>query len=199
MEEIILNATARSEKPKKVRNLGFTPGVLNGPGTVSVPVQFEIVALNKIIAKHDRNAKLWVLLDSEKKFGFIKEVQMHPFETKVIHVAIQMVSKDEESKMKLPITFHGHSEVENRLLQLQVLKAEIEVKGKLAFMPDVAIVDISKKKAGDNVTAIDFNLPSEITILDSADEIYAIIKAVKEEVVEEVEKVEVVEEVKPAE
>jgi large subunit ribosomal protein L25 len=189
MEEIILKTMTRSEKPKKVRNAGFIPGVLNGPGTTSTSVQFEAVALNKIIARHGMNAKIWVELDAEKKFGFIKEVQKHPVEGKIIHIAIQLVSKDQEVKMQLPITFHGHAELEHRLLQLQVYKSEVEVSGKAASMPDVVVVDVSEKESGENITAVDLHLPPEIKILDSEHEIYAIIKAAKKEIVEETEEV----------
>jgi large subunit ribosomal protein L25 len=190
MEEIILKAIARSEKPNKVRKAGFIPGVLNGPGTASTPVQFDIIAMNKIIAKHGTNAKLWVELGAEKKFGFIKEVQKHPIERKVLHVSIQLVSEDQEIKMLLPINFHGHSDLENKLLQLQVYKSEIEVVGKAALMPDVVVVEVSEKVAGENITAIDFHLPPEIKILDPENEIYAVIKTVKEEIIEEPEKSE---------
>lgn len=193
MEEISLKALARSEKPKEARKAGFIPGVLNGPGTASASVKFESVALNKIIAKHGTNAKLWVVMGNEKKFGFIKEVQRHPVEGKVIHIAIQLISMDQDVKMQLPIAFHGHAELEHRLLQLQVYKSEVEAEGKAAFMPDEAVVDVSGKQSGETITAVDFNLPSEIKIIDSKDEVYAAIKAAKEEIVEESE------EAKPAE
>ena len=152
MENISIKAIARSEKPKKVRNAGFIPGVLNGPGTTSIPVKFDSIALNKIIARHGSNAKLWVALGDEKKFGFIKEVQRHPVEGKVIHISIQLVSKDQNVKMQLPIAFHGQNELESRLLQKQIYKAEIEVEGKPAFMPDEVIADVAKKEVGDNIT-----------------------------------------------
>jgi large subunit ribosomal protein L25 len=193
MEEIILKAMARSEKPNKVRNAGFIPGVLNGPGTVSTAVQFETVALNKIIAKHGTNAKLWVLIGTEKKFGFIKEVQKHPVERKVIHISIQLVSKDQEIKMQLPITFHGHAELEQKQLELHIYKSEMEVSGKAELMPDMVVVDVSEKKSGENISAIDFQLPAGIKMLDPENEIYAIIKVVKEEIVEETEEVKPVE------
>lgn len=184
---------ARSEKPNKVREAGFIPGVLNGPGTASTSVQFENVALSKILAKHGTSAKLWVVLGDEKKFGFIKEVQKHPLEANVIHIAIQLVSNDQESKTQLPISFHGHAELEHRLLHLQVYKSEVEVVGKAALMPDMVVVDISERKSGEKITAIDFHLSPDIKILDPEHEIYAIIKAIKKDVVEEPE------EVKPAE
>lgn len=185
MEKLILKAVARTDKPNKVRNAGFIPGVLNGPGTTSTPVQFGNIELNKIIAKHGINAKLWVELGSEKKFGFIKEVQKHPVEGKVIHISIQLVSKDQEVKMQLPIIFHGNDELEHKLLQVQIRKSEIEVIGNAAQMPDEVVVDITEKKSGENVTASDFHLSPEIKILDAEDEIYASIKAARAEIVEE--------------
>lgn len=184
MEVKILKAMVRSEKPKKVRDNGFIPGVLNGPGTVSAPVQFETKALNRIIMKHGMNAKVWVESGAEKKFGFVKEVQTHPVHRNIIHVAIQLVSQDQEVKMQLPITFQGTDELEQKFLHVHVNKSEVEVIGKAALIPETAVVDVSEKKAEDSVTSIDFNLPAEIKIIDSEHEVYAMIKAVREEIVE---------------
>ncbi|MEA4920544.1 MAG: 50S ribosomal protein L25 [Clostridiaceae bacterium] len=180
MEMTVLKAVERSGGMSKVRNTGFIPGVLNGPGTVSTSVQFEKIALNKIITKHGSNAKIWVELGDEKKLGFIKEVQRHPVDGNIIHVAIQLVSKDQEIKMKLMINFSGQSDLERRLLKLQVYKTEIEVAGKTDVMPELAVVDVSEKTDGENITAVDFHLPSEIKILDAENEVYAVIKAVRE-------------------
>ncbi len=193
MEETILKAMERSEQPNKVLAAGFIPGVLNGPGRASATVKFETVALTKIISKHGANAKMWVEFGTEKKFGFIKEIQKHPPEGKIIHVAIQLVSNDQEVKMQLPITFPGHVDLEHRLLHVQVYKSDVEVAGKAALMPDEVVADVSEKESGENITAIDFHLPPEIKILDSEHEIYAVIKTIKEEIVEEPEKDKTVE------
>ena len=187
MEVTTLKAMDRGENPKKVRDAGFIPGVLNGPGTTSASVQFETKALNKIVMKHGMNAKVWVESGAEKKFGFIKEVQTHPVERKIIHVAIQLVSKDQEVKMQLPITFQGSAELEHKFLHVHVNKSEIEVVGKVALMPDMLVVDVSGKEVEDTITAADFHLPAEIKILDAEHEVYASIKAVREVIVEEAE------------
>jgi len=184
MEEIIIKAMARDEKPNLTRKAGFIPGVLNGPGATSVPVKLENAALTKIIAKHGTHAKMWIELGSEKNFGFIKEIQKHPVEGKILHVAIQVVAKDQLVKMQLPINFHGAIELEHRMLQLQVYESKIEVEGNATLMPDEAVIDVSKKEAGENVTAIDFHLPAEIKILGSTDVIFAVIKNAKVEIEE---------------
>ncbi|MHB8963992.1 MAG: 50S ribosomal protein L25 [Saccharofermentanales bacterium] len=186
MEEIILKAVKRSEKPKKVRELGFIPGVLNESDTTSTSVMFEAAALNKIIARHGHNAKFWVDLEGKKDFGFIMELQRHPVENRVIHVSVKLLKKNQEIEMGLPISFHGREELEHKMLELQVYKQEIEVSGLATEMPDVAVVDVSGKAAGDHITAADLNLPKGIKILDQDNEIYAIIKTARE-IVEEPE------------
>lgn len=188
MEETILKATKRTDAPKTVRKAGFIPGVLNESDTTSTSVQFEISALNKIVSKHGPNAKMWIAIDNKKEFGFIKEIQRHPVEGKIIHISVQLVKMNQEIKMHIPISFHGHEELEKHILTLQVYKSEVEVIGKASFMPDSILADISKKELGDDVTSADFHFPKEIKILDKDDEIYAVVKAVKE-VVEEVEEV----------
>ena len=187
MEEIILKTMLRTDTPKKVRLAGFIPGVLNESDLTSTSVQFVGTELNKIISKHGSNAKVWVTIGDDKKFGFIKEVQKSPLDRKIIHIAIQLVSKDKEIKMLIPISFHGREELEHRELQLQVIKTEIDVTGKAVLMPDVIIADVSKKELGDTVTAADLNISADIKNLDADDEIYAIIKAIKEVVEEEPE------------
>jgi len=187
MEEIILKTMLRTDTPKKVRLAGFIPGVLNESDLTSTSVQFVGTELNKIISKHGSNAKVWVTIGKDKKFGFIKEVQKSPLDRKIIHIAIQLVSKDQEIKMQLPISYHGREELEHKQLQVQVYKAEIDVSGKPVLMPDVIIVDVSKKELGDTITAADLNISAEIKIHDAENEIYAVIKAIKEVVEEEPE------------
>lgn len=177
----------RTDTPKKVRLAGFIPGVLNESDLTSTSVQFVGTELNKIISKHGSNAKVWVTIGDDKKFGFIKEVQKSPLDRKIIHIAIQLVSKDQEIKMQLPISYHGREELEHKQLQVQVYKAEIDVSGKAVLMPDVIIVDVSKKELGDTITAADLNISAEIKIHDAENEIYAVIKAIKEVVEEEPE------------
>ena len=181
MEEIILNAMERDEKPKKARREGFVPGVLNGPGANSTSVKFQSAELDRVIAKHGTNTKLWVKLDNEKKYGFIKEVQRHPVEEKVMHIAIQLVEKDQKVKRLLPITFNGQTKLEHRLLMLQILKPDIEVEGVVTQIPDEIIADVSKKNFNDDITAADFNIPADVKILDPQEAVYAVVKNAKGE------------------
>ena len=175
----VIQASERNGKPKSIRRSGFIPAVLNGPGTASSAIQVKAVDLNKIIADHGTSAKLWIDRNGEKKFGYIKNIQRDPVGGKILHVSIQLLSSEQDTKMTLPITFRGHAELEHNLLQLQICKPDIEVEGKAALIPDEASVDVSEKKSGENITAADFHLPAEIKILDAENEVYAMVKPVK--------------------
>lgn len=179
MEETILNAVERTMQPKQCREAGFTPGVLYGDSvTNSITVQFETVALKKVLATHGSNAKVWVNYGGNKKFGLVKEVQRHPVTSKVIHIDVFLVSKDHEIKMQIPIIFEGRDNLDGVLFQ--VYKSEIEVLGKAALMPDSVVVDVSKMVLGATVTAKNFDLDKQIKITDSENEIYGIIAPLRE-------------------
>jgi large subunit ribosomal protein L25 len=182
MEEIILNAMERNEKPKKARRDGFVPGVLNGPGANSTSVKFQSAELDRVIAKHGTNAKVWIKLGDEKKYGFIKELQRHPIEEKIMHIAIQLVEKDQKVKRLLPITFNGQTELEHKLMMLQILKPDVEVEGVATLIPNEVTVDVARKKFNDDITSADFNIPAEVKILDPQGEVYAVVKNAKGEI-----------------
>lgn len=179
MGEAILNAVERNMKPKKCREAGFTPGALYGDGvTDSISVQFETVALKKLLAAHGPNAKVWVNYGNDKKFGIIKEVQRHPVSAKLTHIDVYLVSQEHEIKMQIPIFFEGRSDLEDALLQVQ--KSEIEISGKANLIPDSVVVDVSKMTIGDVITAKNFNLDKQIKILDKEDEAYGVIIPLRE-------------------
>lgn len=185
MEETILQSEARIGSAKKVRAAGFTPGVLHGPGSASESVQFDTVSLNKILAKHGPNAKVFVTTGDTKKFGFIKEVQKNPLDHKIIHVAVQLVDQDRNVTMELPIVLHGREKLEAKHLEAHMLKTELKVEGKSALIPEVAATDISGKKLGDSITAADFHFPDGVILLDHKEDVFAVIKAAKVAVEEE--------------
>lgn len=188
MGQIILNAQQRIKKTKKFREDGFIPGVIYGDAVAGADsVKFEEIPLKKILAKHGSNAKIWVKQGENKNLGFIKEIQKHPVTNKIIHVDIQLVSKDHEIKVQIPIAFKGEENLRGRQLQLQVHKSEVDVLGKIALIPEVISVDVSESALGDTITLKDFGLDKQLKIHDKLDEIYASVSKIAEVVEEETE------------
>lgn len=186
MEQIVLNATERVKKSKKFREEGFIPGVIYGDTvTKGDSVKFEEVSLKKILAEHGSNVKLLVKLGDNKNLGVIKEIQKHPVTNKIIHVDIQLISKDQEVKTQIHISFKGEDILKSRQLQLQVHKSEVDVLGKIDLIPEFISVDVSEKALGDTVTLKDFGLDKQLKIHDKIDEIYATVTKIAEAAVEE--------------
>ena len=182
MEEIILEAIERTKQPGKFREIGFVPGVLYGDSIdVATSVKFEALALKKVLTCHGSNAKVWVKYNNNKKFGFIKEVQKHPVSGSVIHADVQIVSKDHEIKLQIPIVYKGDDDLRSKQLQLQVYKSEITVFGKMALIPDAIYVDVSEKKLGDTITLNNFDLDKQLNVSEKEDEVYGMIINLKNE------------------
>ena len=185
MEEIILEATDRTKQTGKFREIGFVPGVLYGDSIEkAASVKFEEKALKKILNHHGNSAKLFVVLNGEKKFGFVKEVQRQPITGNLTHIDVQIVSKNHEIKRQIPLFFKGEDSLTNIQLQLQIFKNETTVFGKIAFMPDTIDVDVSEMKLGDTITFANFNLDTSLKS-DNEEEVYGMVNNLRELIVEE--------------
>jgi len=185
MEEIILNAIARQKTSARFRELGFVPGVLYGDNIpAGSNVKFDEKALRTIINKHGSNANITVVFNDKKNVGFIKEIQRKPITGALVHVDIQVVSKEHEIKRQIPIVFNGEDILMSKNLQLNIAKSELLVFGKIALMPDTLFVDVSEMEIKDSITCANFVLDKSLKI-EEPDVIYAVVSEQKINYVEE--------------
>jgi len=187
MEEIILNAIERPKTSARFRELGFVPGVLYGDDVpVGSNVKFDEKELRTIINKHGSHANISINFNNKKKVGFIKELQRKPITGALVHVDIQIVSKEHEIKRQIPIVFDGEDVLMSKHLQLNISKSEILVFGKIALMPDTISIDVSEMDIKDSITYTNFNLDSKLKI-EEPDIIYAVVSEQRIQYVEEPE------------
>ena len=192
MEEIFLQAIERTKQPGKFKESGFVSGVLYGDSIAeATPVKFEAQALKKVLTSHGSNAKVWIKLNNNKKFGFIKEVQKHPISGSVTHIDVQIVSKDHELKLQIPIAYKGEDDLKKKQLQLQVYKSEITVLGKMDFMLDAIYIDLSEKKLGDTITLKDFDLDKQLKVSEKEDVVYGIITNLNNQAIDEADEIKI--------
>lgn len=176
MEVTVLNAVDRAKKSGKFRETGFVSGVLYGDHIVGAKsVKFETAAVNKIIARHGANAKVWVKYNGDKKFGFIKEVQRDAVSGRIRHLDVHIVAKDHEVKLQVPVTVQGEDVLHAQLLRLQMYKSEITVVGAIDLMPAEIQVDVSGMKLGDAITSSSFQLDPRLRVSEKEDEVYGMI------------------------
>ncbi|PKM51991.1 MAG: 50S ribosomal protein L25 [Firmicutes bacterium HGW-Firmicutes-7] len=191
MNEIILEASERLKQKGRFREIGFIPGVLYGDNVAgATSIKFEATALKKVIANQGMSAKIWIKYNDNKKYGFIKEVQQHPISKSIIHIDVQIVSKEHEIKMQIPINYNGDDNLKHRQLQLQIYKPEVAVLGKMALMPDTIELDVADMNLGDTITVNDLKLDKLLKVNEVEDAIYATIVHLKNQSVEVVEETE---------
>lgn len=176
MEETILNAIERVKQSGKFKEKGFVPGVLYGDSiAVAKPVKFRAAALNETLTRHGSNAKVEINYNDSVKSGFIKEVQRNAISGAITHVDVQIVSKDQQIKLRIPVIFKGEDVLGLKQLQLQVYKADVSVLGMMNLMPDALYVDVSNMKLDDSITVRNFDLDKQIKVNEKEDAVYGVI------------------------
>lgn len=176
MQENTLNAIERVKQPGKFKEKGFVPGVIYGDGIATAnSVKFAAPVLNAILARHGANARVMVKYNDNIKLGFIKEVQKDAISRVVKHVDIQIVAKDQQISLQVPIIFKGQEELASRQLQLQVYKPEVSVLATMDLMPGAIHIDASDMTLGDAITLSNFNLDKQIKVNDKEDTVYGVI------------------------
>lgn len=181
MEETILNAYERPVGSKKFKEEGYIAGVIYGDTlTKALSVKFEEAYIRKILAKHGSNAKVCIKYGEKKRNGFVKDIQRHPVTAKIIHIDVQLVSKNHEIKLQIPVIYRGDEKLASKQLYLQVYKSEIDAFGKMELMPETIIVDVSEKILGDTITIKNFELDEQIKTNNTQEEIFAIVTQLRE-------------------
>ncbi|MDD5602653.1 MAG: 50S ribosomal protein L25 [Eubacteriales bacterium] len=174
MDEFLIKAEERDPGKRRYREPGTIAGVLYGDGIEgSLPVSLQASPLQKLISVHGSHARLTLLLNNDEKIGILKEIQKNPMSGNIIHADIQLVSKTQEVKTKIPLVFTGREEFHQKELRLQVLRSEVEVQGVLSALPESIEIDVSSAGLGYSITLADLNLGDKIRILDREDEVYA--------------------------
>ena len=172
MEQTILSAVER--QPGKFRESGFIPGVIYGGDVASTKsVKFEYGPLQKLISRHGSNARVDIDFGNSRKSGFIKELQRDAISKKILHVDIQVVSKDQEVKLNIPIVFENEDQLTDRRLQLMVYKPAAEVEGTMASIPETIRVDVGALEAGDSITVETIEQEHQLKVSDKEDTLYA--------------------------
>ena len=198
MEQIELEVTNRETLGKKVRFLrrrGVTPVHLFGHGVESLSLQCDTVRLRQVLAEAGHTRLVSLRLDGEKRSRnvVVREVQVEPRTSEVLHVDLYQVRMAEKMKVEIPIVLVGEAPAlklkENMLEQeLNVLTVECLP----AKIPDSVEVDISSLAEPDEAVRVrDVELDEDVTLLTDLE---MMIVKISVRHVEKLEEMEVAEE-----
>ncbi|MDP4094205.1 MAG: 50S ribosomal protein L25 [Bacillota bacterium] len=181
-----LVALERSEKAKKIRGMGFLPGIVYSRDfQENIPVKFKYSDVANIVSQHGERAKLQIIINNKKHLAFIKDIQRDHISCRMIHLDLQVASGKEDIKVKVPVVFEGIPELDFKKLILEIDRHEIEISGKTESIPEIIKVDVSGMNAGDHVTVNDLHLDAGLKVSNNIEKLATVYKLKESAEVEE--------------
>jgi large subunit ribosomal protein L25 len=191
--QLDLAAEPRTVFGKRVRRLrreGIVPANIYGHGS-SRAIQAPGRVLERLLAIGGRTSVVNISFDGRSETALFKGLQRDPRSGQMLHIDFQAVSMTESVTSTVPLRFVGESVAVTKLDGIMTHpRSELHVTCLASDLPDVIEVDVSPITELHGAVHVSDLPPSPTyTILDSPDEVLAIVQPPKREV-EELEEAE---------
>ncbi|MCZ6576975.1 MAG: 50S ribosomal protein L25/general stress protein Ctc [Acidiferrobacterales bacterium] len=182
---------------RRLRRAGQVPAVLYGGDKDPVMLKFNHDAIyHQLENEAFHTSVLTVKVDGDTDRAILRNVQMHPFKPRVIHVDLQRISETQKLHMLVPIHVNGEEEAPGVKLEggiVSRLMTEVDISCLPHQLPEFLSVDVSELQLGESLHLSNIPLPEGVTITslahggeDLAVVSVAAVRVVEEEVAEEV-------------
>ena len=193
MEKLILNATRRDIKGKKVGQLrreGKLPAVIYGHHMEPQAILLDLKETSRGLRSLSRSSLVTINLDGVEHASLVREKQRDFIRGTLLHVDFQAVSLTEKIRTKVGIELVGISPAVKDFNGIVVANiTEMEVECLPQDLPEKVVVDISKlKQIGDHILLKDIVLSTKVEVFGDPEEAVVLIttsKEKEEEVTEE--------------
>ena len=185
---------------RRLRKTGFIPAILYR-SKKNLPVIINHKDIMNILKHGGENAIFQFNIEGENRVNskvMLKEIQLHPLKSGILHVDLMEISMDKEIRVNVPLRIFGESiGIATKEGILNHLVREIEIECLPGLIPEEIKVDISPLDIGDSIHIRDLNVAEGIKILNNPDETLITLTAptaeAEEEKIKEVEEVGVTE------
>lgn len=167
---IEITATPRTEEgtgaSRRLRNRGFTPGIIYGAGKAAQPIQLDHNALSRHLKMEAFHASILTMkVGDQTQQVLLRDVQMHPFRQLVLHVDFQRVAADQKIHMKVPLHFVGAENAPGVKFGHGIISHvlnEIDIVCLPAALPEFIEVDLGSIELGQSVHLADLKMPAGV-------------------------------------
>ena len=175
---------------RRLRRQGIIPANVYGHGA-SRAIQASSRALERLLAQGGRTGVVTIAIDGRSETALMKTMQRDPRSGQILHVDFQAVSLEESVTANVPVRFVGESIAVTKMDGVMMHpRSEVHITARAADLPDAIEVDVSSiTELHGAIHVGELPTSSTYTILDSPDEVLAIVQPPKIEV-EEVEEAE---------
>ena len=170
-QQFIVEASSResygSGNSRRLRREGKVPGVIYGGGEEP---QSLVLDHNSLIHQLENEAFVASILsiktDEGTQKAILRDVQMHPYKPKILHVDFLRINSKEAFTMSVPLHVEG-ADVAAGVSEGGVvshLVTDVEISCLPADLPEFLNVDISKLELGASAHLSDITLPDGVTL-----------------------------------
>jgi len=187
MGKVILQAKNRQSKgsseSRRLRRGGRIPAVIYGRSGKSVSIDLDAQDFVKGTKGISESTIVNVEVDGKSYEAFVKDTQRNIIDGNILHIDFYEVESGVALRAKVSLVFSGNpvGVREGGMLETPVHEIEIECLPK--DLPERIDIDISGLKANQSMHVRDIALASGIKLLSNPDQVFALVKFAKAEVV----------------
>ena len=185
---MILEAKERTNDPYKTRQEGLIPAVFYGPKEKSTPIAIYMSAFKKLWHGSGESSIVTLKVGGKELEALIHDVDKNPVTGEPIHADFYIIEKGKKVSVNVPLEYVGVSPAVKDLggILVKVLY-EIEIEALPKDLPHNIEIDISTLTDFDKQILLkDIKMPEGVTFLGNEEEVVAMAREAKEEVIEEV-------------
>lgn len=159
---------------RRARRSGQVPVVVYGGGEDE---QYLLVDHNKIMHQLEveafHSALVQLKVDGDLQRAVLRDVQMHPFKSQVMHLDFQRVSRKDKITMTVPLHFAGEEQApgvkaESGIMTHNIMSVDVTCLG--SDLPEYVEVDCSELGMGDSILLSQVKLPEGVEFSSSYQE-----------------------------
>jgi large subunit ribosomal protein L25 len=164
-------AFARTEQgsgaSRRLRNAGFTPGIVYGGSVEPTNIKLDHNALYHALKKEAFHSSILDLeIDGKSEKVLLRDFQTHAYKQLVMHVDFQRVDPNKKIHVKVPLHFvnaEGSPAVKLHSAVISHVMTELDVSCLPKDLPEFIEVDLSAMDAGASLHVTDLKLPAGLT------------------------------------
>ena len=188
MNQSVLKAAPRGKTTKgelnHLRANGQIPAVIYGGGSVATQILLDEKEFLKVASNISESTILGIDVGGVKKRAFVKARQRDTLSTQIIHVDFLEVVSGRMLHARVPLHLVGVPVGVREGGVLENPGHEIEVECDPDHLPEGIEVDVSELHANHSIHVRDLKVGDKVKVLSSPELVVAVVKFMKEEVVE---------------
>jgi large subunit ribosomal protein L25 len=171
-----IGADSRNDQGKgasrRLRHAGKVPAILYGGNAAPANVTLDQRQLLTVIDNERFYSSIITLkVDGKGQPAIVKDVQMHPAKSLVLHVDLQRVLEDQPIRLHVPLHFLNAATSPGVKTQgglVSHLKNDVEVQCLPKHLPEALVVDMGAMELNQTVFLRDVPLPEGVTLPELA-------------------------------